>query len=63
MPKGRTRPELYLAFHLGLKPQDLIKKGLKPATVYNYSRKYKKVREEFEKLMREPDVERNGSTN
>ena len=51
MPKNQA--ELYLAFHIGLTPKDLIKKGIPKWRVYNYYRRYNKtVKPAFYELMK-----------
>ena len=53
MPRAKIMPELYLAFHIGMKPKDLIEKGYKNTSVYNYHRRFKKeVKPAFEELLK-----------
>ena len=55
--KTKASPELYLAFHVGLTVKQLIAKGYKPITVYNYSRRYKTlVRPAFEEMLKRPEA-------
>ena len=43
MPKEKSKPELYILFHsYWFKPSDLIKRGIKKSTAYNYYWKYNK---------------------
>lgn len=51
MPKKESKIEIYFAFHAGLKPADLIARGLPKNTVYAYSYRYKK--REYSKKFRE----------
>jgi len=52
MGKGKARPELYLAFHNGFQPKQLIALGINKGTVYTYSARYKKnVKPAFERLI------------
>jgi hypothetical protein len=51
MPKGKTKPEIYLLLDRGIKPKALIKIGFKPSIVYNYNKKYKIAKAEFDRIM------------
>jgi len=55
MPKGRTRPEIYLLFFsLQLTPKEIIKKYKLPRnTIYSYHSRYQKeVLPRFKRLMK-----------
>lgn len=53
MSKHKQHPEFYIAFYVGLKPKDLIERGFKKASVYNYFRRYnKEVKSSFELLLK-----------
>lgn len=53
MSKAKQHPEFYIAFHAGLKPNDLILRGYKKGSVYNYYRRYnKEVKANFAILLK-----------
>ena len=58
MPKGKSHPELYIALHAGMKPKDLIARGVPKNAVYNYNRRYNSsVKAAFDALLKTPPVE------
>jgi len=49
--KRQSHPELYILLFLGVKPQQLIKKGYSEATVYAYNRKIPFLKKNLNELL------------
>jgi len=45
--KGHSKPEIYFFLFKGLKPQEIMKLGYKPSTVYYYSRRWQATLEKL----------------
>lgn len=45
--KGYSKPEIYFFLFKGLKPQQIMKLGYKPTTVYYYSRRWRATLEKL----------------
>jgi len=53
MPKGTSKAELFIAFHMGFSPKQLMAKGYSKSTVYNYHWRYtKRIKPAFERLIK-----------
>ena len=58
--KRESRIEIYLAIRDGIKPKDLIKRGIPPATVYAYFYRFKKkkIMDKYLELLRTTAVDK-----
>ena len=55
MGKARSRPELYYLLATGMKPSDLIRRGVPVTTAYTYSGRFKNtVKKAIAEMMNTP---------
>lgn len=64
MPKNKSHPEFYIAYHTGLTPKDLIALGFNKWSAYNYFRRYNRfIKPAFIEILKKQSTPHNPGLN